>query len=92
MVKFYSTHIELGSLLFLNESKQDIVNIGFPEVIASILYEKYGSNAFTIAKWYKEYNLLEPTIPNNKWWKQSNYSFSDTNRFAESYVMGSGGL
>jgi hypothetical protein len=45
--------ILLKSLIF--ESKQSIVNLGYPEIIASLFYEKFGNKAYQLAKWYKEY-------------------------------------
>ena len=42
--------VELLVEALLKESKQQIINLGFPEVIASILYEKYGKNATLFAK------------------------------------------
>ena len=41
------------------ESKQNLINIGIPEVIAKILFEEFGNNAFLIGKWFKEYNLYK---------------------------------
>jgi hypothetical protein len=35
------------------ESKQDIVNLGYPKIIADIFFDKFGKNSTTIAKWYK---------------------------------------
>lgn len=66
---------KLNSLLI--ESKQSIVNLGFPEVIASILYEKYGKNAFVVSKWYKDYFTADYEAMDNKtWWRRANTSYS----------------
>ena len=66
---------KLNSLLA--ESKQSIVNLGFPEVIASILYEKYGSNAFVVSKWYKDYFTEDYEAMDNKtWWRRANTEYS----------------
>lgn len=45
--------ISLKTILF--ESKQSIVNLGFPEVIAALFYKKYGDKAYILAKWYREF-------------------------------------
>jgi hypothetical protein len=45
----------------LQESKQGIINLGFPEVIASILYKRFGNKASLIAKWVKDYNIYKAT-------------------------------
>lgn len=42
----------------LNESKQQIENLGFPPVVASIFQAEFNKNAYHIAKWYKEYFQL----------------------------------
>ena len=52
----------------LTESKQNIVSIGFPEVIASVLYERIGKHAFLIAKWFKEYNSWRSRAEDKEWW------------------------
>lgn len=66
---------KLNSLLI--ESKQSIVNLGFPEVIASILYEKYGKNAFVVSKWYKDYFTADYEAMDNKtWWRRANTEYS----------------
>lgn len=54
----------------LFESKQAITNLGFPEIISTILYEKYGNKAFLIAKWFKEDNSHHSNEYNKgQWWK-----------------------
>jgi hypothetical protein len=42
----------------LSEAKKDIIFLGFPEVIASLLKEKFNQNADLIAKWLKEYQSI----------------------------------
>lgn len=64
----------------LQESKQGIVNIGFPEVIASILYKRFGNKAPLIAKWVKDYNIYKATNRAGEvaddWWRAANRRFS----------------
>jgi hypothetical protein len=54
----------------LLESKQDIVNLGFPEIIAKLLYNKFGNLSFLIAKWYRDYKYSVDPKPEN-WWLQT---------------------
>jgi hypothetical protein len=62
-------------LNFLTEAKQSLVNLGIPEIIASLFQQKFGKNAFIIAKWYKEYESLGR--PENKnWWRDALHGFS----------------
>jgi len=42
--------------LILSESVQSIVNLQYPDIIASMLYDKFGKNTYLIAKWLKEYH------------------------------------
>lgn len=56
----------------LNESKQEIVALGFPKVIADILYENFGKFAFQIAKWNKDYSSFKED--DNWWYRQTSYS------------------
>jgi hypothetical protein len=44
---------QYGNVLL--ESKQSIINLGYPRVIVDLLFEKYGRNSFIIAKWLKEF-------------------------------------
>jgi len=61
----------------LNESKQSIVNLGFPTIIATLFFEKFGSKAFLIAKWYKEYNTFRGEDPH--WWENISHGLSKMN-------------
>jgi hypothetical protein len=36
------------------ESKQEIINLGYPKIIADIFFEKFERNSFLIAKWFKD--------------------------------------
>jgi len=49
--------IKLKSLIL--ESKQSIINLGYPEIIASLFYEKFGNIAYIIANWYKQYHASQ---------------------------------
>lgn len=57
---------------YLHESKQDIIGLGYPEVVASLFYKRFGKYAFTIAKWYREYRTNDPK---GNWfdWVHSNF-------------------
>lgn len=64
----------------LQESKQGIINLGFPEVIASILYKRFGNKASLIAKWVKDYNIYKATNRagevDKKWWRVAHSRFT----------------
>jgi hypothetical protein len=51
------------------ESKQTIVNLGYPEILATFLQEKFGQKAFLIAKWLKEYSNIHGQTDSN-WWRK----------------------
>ena len=57
----------------LSENKQEIIALGFPKVIADILYENFGKNAFQIAKWNKDYSGFKDK---ENWWIMTNSSYS----------------
>ena len=46
---FYANY---GSML--TESKQEITNLGYPQIITNFFYDKFGKNSYVIAKWYKD--------------------------------------
>ena len=56
----------------LTESKQNIVNLGLPEIIASILINRFGKKAFTLAKWFRDYNssayARASNVGGDPWW------------------------
>jgi hypothetical protein len=58
----------------LSESKQSIVNLGIPPIIAALLFERFKKNVFVVAKWYKEFstNLVEQDA---RWWRQIYHGF-----------------
>ena len=60
----------------LKEAKQSLINLGIPEVIATIFYEKFGKNAYTIARWYKEYTAYRNDYKN--WWREVSHGISRT--------------
>jgi hypothetical protein len=52
----------------LLESKQSIVNLGFPPIIAALMKQKFGSNAYLISKWFKDSVSYRPM---DNWWKEA---------------------
>jgi hypothetical protein len=50
-------------------AKQDITNLGFPEIVSRLFYEKYGNLAPLIAKWYKDYRIPE-SWEGEDWWRR----------------------
>jgi hypothetical protein len=61
---------------FLMESKQSIIGLRYPEIIAKLLYKRFGQNAFIIAKWYRE-SRFSDKVPDN-WWLQITGDFRRT--------------
>ena len=42
----------------LLESKQSIIKLGYPALLAALFYKRYGKHAYLIAKWYKDYKQV----------------------------------
>lgn len=64
--------------ILLVESNQLVTLLSYPPIIASLFIEIFGKNAFTIAKWYKEYTNLSGE--NNKnWWRIAKKSWDIKN-------------
>jgi hypothetical protein len=57
-------------------AKQDIVNLGYPEIIARFFYEKYGNLAPLLAKWYKDYRVPQDW-EGGDWWRKFLDKFGD---------------
>jgi hypothetical protein len=61
----------------LTESKQNLINLGYPEIIASLLVQKFGRNAFLVSRWMKEHSVRggAESAPQD-WWDRefSRYS------------------
>ena len=55
----------------ISESKQEIVNLGFPEIVAKLFYNNFGKFAYTIAKWYRSYF----GEPKENWFRQNHMQF-----------------
>lgn len=74
--------IKLKDLLL--ESKQSIINLGYPEIVAKIFYQKLGNKAFLLARWFKEYhsNIYE----NGKDWWRISFGGGTTNLNLDDYV------
>ena len=62
--------------VFLTESKQDIINLGLPEIIASILVQRLGKHSYTVARWFKEYNSSRVRNYGKQWWEIAFAGFS----------------
>lgn len=63
--------IKLKHLIY--ESKQSIINLGYPEIIAKLFYKHFGNKAFILAKWYKEY--YHNSSDDKKWWLLAHSNF-----------------
>lgn len=53
----------------LIESKQSLINLGYPRVIVDLLFDKYNKNSFIVAKWLKDSLDYKISNKNDKnWW------------------------
>ena len=57
----------------LTESKQDIIGMGFPPLIASLMYQQFGKHAVLLAKWYRNYRSFTGE-PEKDWWRRNHWS------------------
>jgi hypothetical protein len=62
--------------LRLVAAKQDIVNLGYPEIVSKLLYERYGKLAPIIAKWFKQYKAGSYE-DNPNWWNIVMWNYRD---------------
>lgn len=69
--KFEKKAESLNALYKFATSKQQIQNLGYPELFASFFIEKLGRNAYIIAKWVKE------IINANRGWSNFNPFYYD---------------
>lgn len=69
--------MEFKSFYFLVESKRDIVNLHYPEVVAKLFYERFGNLAFLMARWFRDYKYPNTEKPEN-WWLQTTSSLRTT--------------
>lgn len=76
--------------LRLIAAKQDIVAMGFPEIISKILYEKYGKLAPLIAKWFKEYYASGAHAERPDWWRFLSSFSNDVSLQSLTYLYESG--
>lgn len=79
--------LKLKKILFgyLNESVQNLVNIGFPKIIASVLNSNFGKNAYLVGKWYREYDSYG-SDRGNKWWSRPTFTMMKSDREIRVYV------
>jgi hypothetical protein len=61
-------------MFYLAESKQTLINLGIPEIIATLFHEKFGNKAPLFARWYKEYTAFRGDDPN--WWRNISHGFN----------------
>lgn len=66
--------IQFKEWQIITESKQNIMGLGYPELIASLFNQKFGKNAFLLARWYREYKTRDP---NKNWWTTSHSNFRE---------------
>ena len=61
------------SQFLLLESKQEIISLGFPPIIASLLYENFPKVAVLFAKWYRDY-VNYARGGESEWWRTAYHS------------------
>jgi hypothetical protein len=42
--------------VLLTEAKQNIIHLGFPPIVATLFNEKFGKNAYLVARWFKQHH------------------------------------
>jgi hypothetical protein len=57
-----------SGFLFKKASKQSLINIGFPPIVATYFYEKFGKNAYLFGRWFKDYHNNHRKESNKEWW------------------------
>lgn len=88
--KIIKEQVQIAFILY--ESKQNIINLGYPEIIASLIAERFGKNDYIIAKWWKDtfgYKFKEITWTDDHkrieaehptypadWWRKANDEWS----------------
>lgn len=73
-IKKHREKNQIGKGKNLFESKQTLLNIGFPEVIASLFYEIFPKNTTLLAKWFREYSTYNKENEKD-WWRMRFSSF-----------------
>lgn len=66
LVKALNAYPEAAQIISLAASQSNIVNLGYPKILAKIFDERFGKNAFTIARWMKELHVPGDTDWLNK--------------------------
>lgn len=64
----------------LLENKQEIVSLGFPKIVADIIFKYFGKFAYQVAKWNKDYSY---DTDKQDWWYLTN-----TKTFSKSISLG----
>jgi hypothetical protein len=59
----------------ITESKDNIINLGYPPIIAKLFFKQWGKQAYLIASWYKDYK--NNRADNKDWFKLTHSSFTD---------------
>lgn len=72
--------MEFEEFCLLIEAKQDIINLGYPDVVAKLFYERFGNLAFLMSKWFKDYKCSGWIYENNPkdWWRLATQRLSET--------------
>lgn len=51
----------------VTENKQELINQGFPPIVATIFFEEFGNKAHLFARWFKEYHNYSKAA-DDRWW------------------------
>ena len=63
-------------MYILAESKQSIINLGYPEIVAKLYYAEFGNKAYLLARWYQEYQSAGLSDNHKKdWFKMQSSAF-----------------
>lgn len=63
------------SYILVTESAQQITNMGYPSIIASLFFKKFGNKAPLFAKWFKDYYTSFGDVSDD-WWGDKFFGFS----------------
>jgi hypothetical protein len=58
----------------LLESKANIINLGFPDIVAKLFFKNFGKHAYLMAQWFKQYH---GPSDEKRWFEFHFSSFSD---------------
>ena len=71
-IRLLTEHLLLGNgRVTLRESKQQLINLGYPQEVATEWIRRYGKRAYQLAKWYMDFiDIHDPQTLKQKMDKQ----------------------